>query len=137
LFKVPDNANTTENSDKEFVKNFFQAIDSEDVTVEDVCRLGKAEAEKTRPIRIQLKDSTDKATVMGNLNKLKNAPEVLKEICVAHDLTPEQRAEKNAMIAEARNKIAEEGFRFVLRNGGGPRWDPKIVKIKINQQPGT
>ena len=114
--------------DRQLVGELFDEIEVS-AKVEKITRLGKREENKTRPLMISLDTIRDKALVMENLKKLGEAPEHLKKLVVMHDLTPQQRKERKAMIAEASQKT-EPNVRVVVRSAPGPRWDPKYVKLR-------
>ena len=120
--------------DEDLVKELLTEIQVE-VTVEKVIRLGRRESGKLRPLKVALKDSSDKTQVMDNLKKLRDAPDHLKKLMVSHDLTPAQRDDRNKLVKELKLKEDENG-RLVVRSAPGPRWDPKVVRLKnrpINQ----
>ena len=82
-----------------------------------------------RPLRFTVNSETEKAVVMNNLKYLKEAPDAVKNLIVSHDLTPTQRQQRKDMLEKA-NVDIEEGYIAAVRSVPGPRWDPKVVKLR-------
>ena len=127
-----------EQEDKNLVDQLLKEIQVDnEVTAQGITRLGKKEDGKTRPLRFKVGSVNEQIRVMENLKYLKDAPDSLKAIVVGHDLTQTQRSERRALLDEAEAKKVA-GYRMVVRSAPGPRWDPKIVKIKVSpSQEGT
>ena len=102
----------------------------------NIVRLGKKEEGKNRPLRFTVGNPTQKTTVMDNLTQLKDATEPFNTIVVSHDLTPMQRAERQSLYEKA-SANAQSGYRIVVTSEPGPRWDPKVVKLKVKKQTQT
>ena len=62
-----------------------------DVAPKKVMRLGNANPDKKRPVKIILNSRDDKEKIMSELNKLKNAAQTLRQISVCNDYTLEER----------------------------------------------
>ena len=85
-------------------------------------RLGKREETKSRPIKIVMKSVDDKSLIMGNLDRLKNAPAQFKKINVTDDYTAEERQIIKNKLNEARNKTGAEGNGiYVYKVRGTPK----------------
>ena len=129
--KEPDTviAQDRQAEDSAMVKEFLHIIGADHINAVNIIRLGKKETNKARPVRFSVKNAEEKTFIMGNLNQLKDAPEPYSKFTVCHDLTPAQRKEREKLITEGQEE-AEEGIRVVVRSAPGPRWDPKVVKLK-------
>ena len=100
----------------------------QDDSIEKIIRLGRKDASKTRPLLIQFKELETKKQLFKNLRKLQQADENIKILSISHDLTPEEREENRALLAEAKEKEANEpDYIFQVR---GPPWNRAIIKIK-------
>ena len=129
-----DNRDVRTAADQNFTEELLKEIGAEEVAIEGITRLGKREPSRTRPLRIRVRSVADKTLIMSRLKNLGDAPTHLKSVVVTHDLTPAQRNEKKLLQSEATEK-GNENFWFVVRSAPGPRWDPKIVKIKRRPNP--
>ena len=100
----------------------------QDDSIEKIIRLGRKDASKTRPLLIQFKELETKKQLFKNLRKLQQAEENIKILSISHDLTPEEREENRALLAEAKEKEANEpDYIFQVR---GPPWNRVIIKTK-------
>ena len=123
--------------DKILIQELLREIGAEEVQVEDIRRLGKIEENRIRPLRIQLRNPEEKTLIMKRLNKLGDAPTHLKKLAVGHDLTPTQRVERTKLIKEAEAKTSRDSDKtmiHIVKSEPGPRWDPKIVRIKNRKE---
>ena len=67
-----------------------------------------------------------------NLYKLREAEAPYSDISIAHDLTLAEREELKGLVAEAKDSSIYDmsgKWEYKVRSRG-PRWDPKIVKLK-------
>jgi hypothetical protein len=121
-------------ADKQLIAKLLNEIGCDEIDFSEATRLGKKENnDSIRPLRFTVQNEDAKSTIMSSLKNLKDASEELKQRTVTHDLTQAQREERKAMLAELETKEVEEGYRFTVRSHPGPRWDPKITKIKIKK----
>ena len=89
-------------NDENFITLFLREIGVE-TTPESIVRLGKAENNKTRPLKIKLKSEAEKDTIMSRLPNLKNAEDVFRRISVTDDHTIEERQEIERLVKSKRN----------------------------------
>ena len=112
-----------------------------DVNPESFTRLGKLnedssetnDKKKSRPLRICMKTTTDKETVMRRLSNLKNADERYKHVSVKDDYTYEER-EIIREWQEMANKKNEEENTNTWRCRGNPKNGMRLVKIKAKTE---
>ena len=84
----PQNAESR--GDRNTINEFLKVVQVE-ASVDSVIRLGKHDETKARTIRVVLKTANEKNSVMKNLSKLKNAPDIFTKISVTDDYTAEER----------------------------------------------
>ena len=116
--------------DKAFFNGLCQdVLEVGELEIKSIVRLGKRDASKTRPLKIVLSNSNDKAKIMMRLRKLKDAEEKYK-VSVVHDLSPEERKAVRDKVSEAKEKEKNEseGGQYVFRVRGPP-WDLRIVRL--------
>ena len=88
---------------------------------ESVTRLGRRNGNKSRPIKIKMKNQNDKNPVMSNLNKLKQASEKLRKVSVMDDYTVKEREEIRKKV-EAKSKTELQGNgKYVFKVRGTPK----------------
>ena len=113
--------------DCNFINSFLETIEV-DVAPKQIVRLGTANADKKRPVKVILKSSEDKENIVSNLNKLKNADATLRGISVRDDYTIEERKLIKMMNEEAKKKNqAENVTHWKVR--GTPKNGLRVVKI--------
>ena len=84
-------------------------------------RLGKYDANKKRPIMIEIEEMQAKENILKGTKALKDSQ--FKDIGISHDLTQQQRAEFRQHLAEAREK-SKDGKRYRVVG------DPGFWRIK-------
>lgn len=104
-------------------------------------RLGKKAPEREdgkpqeRPLRVTFNTKEANTSMMTNLYKLKNAPDLYKNLRIKHDMTIEERVADKALQEDANRRNTEEDkpqdFIFVVR---GQPWNRKIVRIRRYQE---
>ena len=119
-----DNAKEFDNN---FIKSFLEVIEV-DVAPKQILRIGNKTPDKKRPVKVILKNSDDKSTIMSNLNKLKNANEDVRGISVRDDYTQEERKLIQAMHEEAKRKNEEDNVTH-WKVRGTPKNGLRVVKI--------
>ena len=92
--------------DTEFISKFLEVVD-ESVIPKAISRLGKHDNNKSRPIKVVLRNGKDKEKVMRNLSKLKGI-EALNGIRVTEDYTMEERKLVKSWVDKAKQKNEEE-----------------------------
>ena len=75
-----------------FITSFLRVLGVE-TAPESIVRLGKADTNKNRPLKIKLRSETEKDTVMSRLPNLKNSEDMFRRISVTEDYTIEERQE--------------------------------------------
>ena len=65
-------------------------------------RLGR-KAEKPRPLKVCLKSESDKASILKNARRLKEAPDRFNTVSLSSDMSREEREANKLLLAEARN----------------------------------
>ena len=83
-------AENQKEKDENFITSFPGVI-GVDTTPESIVRLGKAETNKKRPLKIKVRSETEKDTIMSRLPNLKNSEDVFRRISVTEDHTIEER----------------------------------------------
>ena len=101
-------------------------------SLEKAIRLGKASADKERPLLVTLKEVNKKREIFKNLNKIREAGTPFDKVRVAHDLTMKQKTELKDKIEEAREKERNDESGEFMHQVCGPPWSWYIKKIKKN-----
>ena len=71
---------------------------------------------------------------MENLNKLKNAPEKLRNISVTDDYTKEERQIIRSKVDEATKKTQEEGDgKYIWKVRGSPKNGLRLMRFMIKK----
>ena len=92
--------------DTEFINNFLKVVD-ESVIPKTISRLGKHDTNKSRPIKVILRNDEDKDKIMRNLSKLKGN-ETFNGIRITEDYTIEERKLVRSWVDKAKRKNEEE-----------------------------
>ena len=137
VFRVPESVKDSRQGQKKddeiFIKDMCDVLNLGNLSIEKIVRIGSADPDKKRPVKLTFKSVFDKRTFLASLYKLKEAAPKFKETRVQHDLTPEDRMFTKTLLAEAHKKNEDEkpsDFLFKVR---GPPGAIKIVKI-FNQK---
>jgi len=112
-------------------------VSEEDMT--QVFRLGKRPDPDNpsiapRPITVHFASYGIKNLVMESLYKLKNVDKKFKGINIAHDMTVNERLECRNLVAEAKQKEAEDSSGEYLYRVRGTPWKMRIVQIKVRHR---
>ena len=102
-----------------------------DIPVENLIRMGKKQENRARPLKIILKDISDKRKIMMRLYNLKYAEDKFKRISVTDDLTYEEREEISKLVKEAQKRKREDTSGEYDYKVRGPSWNRRIIKIPI------
>ena len=89
-----DDAKERKQADVEFCNELLDIIEGNTDDIVKVTRIGKRDEHsesKRRPMKVILKDSDRKRSIMRNLSKLKEADEKYKRVSVTNDLTTSER----------------------------------------------
>ena len=97
--------------------------------IENCKRLGKYNAEKTRPILTALQSVDVKVTLFKNMYKAKKMPKYEK-VGVSNDLTKTERQEEKKLFSLAQELQQKEGKGEFLFKVKGPPWARRIVKVQ-------
>lgn len=135
IHRVTESTNENQEMRRKDDELFFEKLCTEALGIgkiepEKVFRLGPPQTEKSRPIKIVMRNIEDKVAIMRSLRNLQEAEEPYKAISVTNDLTQEERVENRNLVAEAKKRTEEENsgeFVFKVR---GPPWDRRVVKLK-------
>ena len=127
--EVGDNSEDIRKEDEGYVNSILETLGVPN-TLESVTRLGKANNEKRRPIKLVMKSKEDKMKVMSNLNKLKGTENDFGKISVTDDYTNTERDEIRRWVQKAQEKSAQDPeniykVRGDPKNGMRLIWFPK------------
>ena len=95
--------------EQEMVKSVYEATVT-DVSFPDtvnVYRLGKKVPEKTRPIKVEFKSSSDVDIILKNAHKLRKNDD-LKSVYLSPDRTKEQRAAHSKLVKQMKEMISRD-----------------------------
>ena len=135
IYGVKEPSETDGEKRKEHTKTkideLLEFLEVEDITPVKSHRLGKFkndENAKPRPLKIILNSQVEAEAIVNNCKKLKDAPENLKGLSVAHDLTNEERTTIKKLVTKAKEDSAKDpnlDYKVV-----GPPWQPTIKSYK-------
>jgi hypothetical protein len=126
------NKEKKQESDKKLVLDLLEEVGIDSELAADITRLGNPGENKDNrilPLRFTVDCTETKEKLMGSLKRLKDAPAQLSNLCICHDLTPQQREERRKLVEQAKKDSTDETIHLV-RSAPGPRWDPKVVKLR-------
>jgi len=108
-------------------------MDCEAVEIKRTLRLGKRSEDATfgRPLLVEFNSRAIKNEIMENMNKLRNADDVFKQLSVANDMTQKERQQCKTLVEQAKRKEETEPGNFIYRVRGLPG-AMRIVKIQKN-----
>jgi hypothetical protein len=134
LFRAPESTKESrkerEIEDIKLINSVLDEIGADNIDIKDPIRLGnRRDPNRCRPLRFTVSTNLEKDKIMSLARNLREAPESLRDLVIGHDLTQAQRDEKKKLYDEASKEI-QEGFRVLVRSHPGPRWDPKVVKLR-------
>jgi len=142
LYNVPESKGVTaEDRNREdglFSLQLFYKLQVgvSDEDIDRVFRLGKRTDPSTpnaspRPLLVQFGSCGIKNLVMESLYNLKNVEQKFTGVNIAHDMTPKERIECKRLLAEAKQKQAEDSSgEYIYRFCGYPG-KMKIVPLKV------
>ena len=116
------------NPDEEFVTAFLETIGIS-TKPDSIIRLGKPDLKKNRPIKLRMKNESEKENVMSRLANLKNAEERFKRISVTEDYTMEERNEIRKWFEKAKEKNQEESSKIIWKARGTLTNGMRLVKF--------
>ena len=99
IMGVPEDPSTltsgedSANSNEEKVKLVLKKTGHNDAEIQEITRLGKANAERARPTKVILKCPLKRKSILEDAKKLKDAGDVFKKIFVKKDIHPSVRKE--------------------------------------------
>ena len=97
-------------TDQEMVKSVYEATVTDSSfpdTEVNVYRLGKKVPDKTRPIRVEFKSSSDVDIILKNAHKLRKNDD-LKSVYLSPDRTKEQRAAHSKLVKQMKEMISRD-----------------------------
>ena len=116
------------NPDEEFVTAFLETIGISNKP-DSIIRLGKPDLKKNRPIKIRMKNESERENVMSRLPNLKNAEERFKRISVTEDYTMEERNEIRKWVEKDKEKNQDESSKIIWKARGTPKNGMRLVKF--------
>ena len=119
--------NSTE-TDEQFVTEFLSALGVNQEPKSTV-RLGRAENNKRRPLRLTMNTDEEKDTVMARLPNLKNAEDKLKMISVTYYYTVDEINEIKTWVEKAKKKNEKETGDVVSKVRGTPKNGLRLAKF--------
>ena len=137
IFRAAEAKDTMSKNRIEYDRKFFQEMCTEalgigPIDVEETTRLGKPNQEKPRPLRIKLKDRSDKLNITAKLRNLGKADDKFRGISVSDDMSKKEREEVRLLTQQAQNwreTNKAEPWKFRVRGTPGAHW---IQWIKLN-----
>lgn len=138
LYRVPepqfDTREVRNTQDRQFCVSLFKEGLQTDINENDIksmFRIGKydKDANKPRPILVELKERSLKNCIMESLPKLRDAEVKFKNLSITHDLTKTERLECKTLIDDAKTKQNNESGDYIWRVRGLPG-QMKVIKIK-------
>lgn len=144
VFKVPESTSRTSTERQEQDMQYIKALIMDGLgirgtlEISKLYRLGKRnenELDKPRPVLVRMNSETDKDEIMKNLSKLKSAEHKYKSLSVAHDLTPQQRANIKEKIQEVKN-IEPARNNNPAEQGDSARTKSENQRIRVVGPPG-
>ena len=120
-----------DHSDEDFVKEFTKDLGT-DFQPKLIQRLGTAQKNKIRPLRITMNTEEEKDKIMSRLPNLKNSRDRIKKITVTEDYTVEERQEIKKWVVRAKEKTKEENDENITwKVRGTPKNGLHLVKITM------
>lgn len=107
---------TTAFSDADKCELLFNLIDSRP-TVQDICRLGKPNPNKSRPIKVTLRNNSDRADVIDKASVLATRTQPFKSVRIKKDTHPAVRhewARLHECLRKEKEKHANSGYEIKL-----------------------
>ena len=125
--EIGEDAEEIKKNDEQYIKDILNKI-GVTTDFESVTRLGKPNEKRQRTIKIAMKTSSDKDSVLGNLSKLKGTEEDFGKISITSDYTKTERDQIKAMSEKAKVQSATDKDR-VYKVRGDPKNGLKIVSF--------
>ena len=119
--------NTAKEYDETFVHSLLGIIGITSRS-KQIIRLGKPIADKARPVKLVMNNSTDKDSIMSRLGNLKNAEEIYRKVSIRDDYTIEEREIIKESVKKAAQKNKEENTQS-WKVRGTPKNGIRLVKI--------
>ncbi len=107
MFRIPesnkDNHIDRNKDDVEFVNTFMdQGLKIQKEPIQSIYRLGRYEADKSRPVKVIFCQKAGQVKIMENLSSLSNAEESFKKLSITIDRSIEERQVIKDMIQKAK-----------------------------------
>ena len=120
-----DDSEQRKDDDLTVLAAMFQEVRTENVTVENVVRLGKKAADPTqhpRPMKVVLDSAESKISLLKNAKNLREKQEGgWSKVFIHQDLTPKQREARKPLVVELKERKANGEKDLIIYNG-------KVVK---------
>lgn len=122
-----NNVNDRKNQDEKLIRDVFECIEVSDVNFQKCIRLGKASADKTRPILITVGDKLKRAEILKNAKKLRQLGDgnPLKNVIIKPDQTKLELEQEKKLVKELKVRKEKGETDIFIRNGkiiqGKPR----------------
>ena len=88
--------------DKELVSHLCSFVIEKETALK-CTRLGSIKSTSIRPAKTEFTNPLIKIYFVKNLDKLKGAPTKLKNVCIKHDMTPEERSKERQLHLKLKN----------------------------------
>ena len=108
----------------ETVKSICEATDCLNVEVLSCIRIGMWKSDKIRPIKVQLRTSSDVDLLLRRACKLKSSEE-FSGVYLAPDRTPEQRAARNKLVQHMKELIIKDSSKHYFIRDDKVRYTDK------------
>ena len=111
---------STSRNDKMFVSNLLGALEEKEKQPMFIGRIGKKVADKNRPIKVALKNESEKKAIFKKLRLLKGKDE-FKGVSVAEDYTESERKVFKLWSDKAKERSSNEAENVIWRVRGSPK----------------
>lgn len=138
IYNIPEsllsNIHERNSEEKEYCKDLMRdvlKVGWEEGDVKKILRLGKkTDSERPRPVLVEFSNGHTKNLVMENAPKLGKAEGKFEGVTISHDMTVNEREYCKKLVAEAKQKQAEDGSGEYVYKVRGPPGQMKIMKFK-------
>ena len=124
-----DDANAKKTHDELMTRLFLERINVQ-VTPLNTFRLGKPDPNKTRPLKLEMANTSDKDRIMQNLKRLKGTEKELGKLNIKDDYTNKEREQIRNFVDIAKAKNMEDNdpsHHWVIR--GSPKNGIRLVRL--------
>ena len=119
-------------NDKTIIEDLFDTVGLQLTPKVTIDRLGSKsnEKKKTRPVRLSMESPKAKAEFMSSLGRLKNGPNIFKNISVTDDYTQDERNGIRQWVEEAKERsLNESGYVWKVR-GSPTNNNLRLIRMK-------